>query len=259
VARERLTKGTQLFVEMPMVSVHLNITSSCHNPSFRSLNEMEMRILKLFPELKQRSHAIVLIIRFMNLLQESPSCYLHLFESYCSPSQRTKKYQNEIDQISQVIFTYYQHNYHQYLSLAHGCIDYVLRNTFTISDFELKPIGFGLFERASIFNHHCTPNTHHFFHPETGQITLRTNRQVSSGEELCISYIDLGQPTFYRRQELFLKYQFHCMCSRCSLVDSSDRWKCSQKKVIDPPYHCDTPLIACWIVPSVLRISFHLF
>jgi hypothetical protein len=223
IAKERLNKGTELLSEMPMVTVNLHLSGS--------ISEKEMKILNLFPELRKRSHAIILIIRFMDLLQISPFSYLHLFQSYCSSSQRTRRFQQEIDQISQAIFTYYQHDQHQYLNLAHGCVDYVLRNTFTISNFELQPIGFGLFARASIFNHHCAPNVHQFFHPDTGQITLRTNRQISSGEELCISYIDLGLPTFYRRLELSLKYQFNCMCSRCCLADSCDRWKCTQRKV----------------------------
>ncbi|MCO5595187.1 hypothetical protein L7F22_049226 [Adiantum nelumboides] len=49
------------------------------------------------------------------------------------------------------------------------------------------------------------------------RVRLCAIRNIKSLEAVCISYIDLLQPKNMRRQELWLKYRFHCTCERCEM------------------------------------------
>lgn len=43
-----------------------------------------------------------------------------------------------------------------------------------------------------------------------------TTRDISSGEELCISYIDTKDDVKTRRQSLKLSWYFDCACGKCT-------------------------------------------
>jgi hypothetical protein len=227
VAERNLSEGTQLFSENPLVGV--NIGSEGSHGIFQPITRQEYQSLNVNRELdlSHRRCAYLLTIRFMNKLRESPS-----YEKYLSrynDRQMTENYRQEIEMIIPAISQFYQGEA-QTIQIRRS-IDFVLRNAFTITTFELHPIGLGLYGKASTFNHSCEPNVHHHFNQVTGEVTFRTIRPVCVGEELCIAYIDVGQPTFYRRKELREKYQFHCMCAKCCRADPFDHWQCIQSKV----------------------------
>lgn len=49
------------------------------------------------------------------------------------------------------------------------------------------------------------------------RMVVRSTKPIKKGEEVCITYTDLLQPTAIRRSELWSKYRFYCCCLRCSL------------------------------------------
>jgi hypothetical protein len=98
-------------------------------------------------------------------------------------------------------------------------------NLFTIVDDFQNEAGVGCYPYAALLNHSCAPNCIQRFDSH-GNITLRTNTDVSKGEELCISYIDTAMPTWYRQRELFQGYYFNCQCPRCCRTDPQDGYIC---------------------------------
>jgi hypothetical protein len=99
-------------------------------------------------------------------------------------------------------------------------------NLFTVTDAELIPEAVALFPSAALFNHSCTPAACQVFPHCTATsgnasgvrlLELRASRVVQPGEEVCISYIDSGQPREERRRVLFNNYGFICSCIRLVL------------------------------------------
>ncbi|KAH0484548.1 MAG: uncharacterized protein KVP18_003919 [Porospora cf. gigantea A] len=70
----------------------------------------------------------------------------------------------------------------------------------------------GVYTLQSTFNHDCRPNTRVEMATDC-MITLITERDVSAGEELTITYISDGDRAS-RHQALAL-YAFQCTCARC--------------------------------------------
>ena len=51
---------------------------------------------------------------------------------------------------------------------------------------------------------------------ETGSIlTIHPTRDIQSGDEVTIAYIDTKQTLQARRKQLQTTYFFHCQCTRC--------------------------------------------
>ena len=94
-------------------------------------------------------------------------------------------------------------------------------NIFTVTDTELNTKGIALYPTASLFNHSCSPEAVQVF-PRlnvTGNVEecrileVRVgNKVVRPGQEICLSYIDTGQPTLARQHQLYHSYHFHCRC-----------------------------------------------
>ncbi|KAG5176750.1 hypothetical protein JKP88DRAFT_249267, partial [Tribonema minus] len=84
--------------------------------------------------------------------------------------------------------------------------------------------GLGLFPLASMLNHSCIPNVALCFSFGTEHnvpvLTFRALRNISAGEELCYSYVDLYQTTAQRRHMLQAAYHFTCGCVRCTATDA---------------------------------------
>ncbi|KAL1529218.1 hypothetical protein AB1Y20_000174 [Prymnesium parvum] len=68
---------------------------------------------------------------------------------------------------------------------------------------------------ASCFNHSCEPNVL-VSCGETHQVSFVAGREISEGEELCISYAPLDLDYEARQQIFKYKYAFTCTCSRCA-------------------------------------------
>lgn len=99
-------------------------------------------------------------------------------------------------------------------------------NLFTItSDFQ-NECGVGCYPRTALINHSCEPNCIQRF-DNNANIIIRACVDIPKGQEVTISYIDTGMPTWHRQFELLKSYYFHCTCSRCTRVDSCDEYLCS--------------------------------
>jgi hypothetical protein len=78
----------------------------------------------------------------------------------------------------------------------------------------LAEIGASLLPLSGMLNHSCSPNCI----PITdalGQSVIRTVKNVSEGDELTISYVDLYLPHTDRREKLLGTKSFWCQCQRC--------------------------------------------
>lgn len=85
-------------------------------------------------------------------------------------------------------------------------------------------LGYGVYPRASYFNHSCWPNTTFFKNPDlkVPHMNFMTVWPIEKeGEEVCISYIDISAGLRDRRNTLLDKYFFHCTCERCMLQELS--------------------------------------
>jgi hypothetical protein len=85
-------------------------------------------------------------------------------------------------------------------------------------------LGYGVYPRASYFNHSCWPNTTFYKNPDikVPHMNFLTVWPIEKeGEEVCISYIDISTGLQDRRNTLLDKYFFHCTCERCMLQELS--------------------------------------
>ncbi|CAJ1410192.1 unnamed protein product [Effrenium voratum] len=92
-------------------------------------------------------------------------------------------------------------------------------NAFTVTDEELREVGLGLYIRAAVFNHAEEPNCLQSFVGR--QLVIRTCRPVPEGEELCITYADLGQLSLRRRA--LLREHFHFDVPSSQEAEARDR------------------------------------
>ena len=85
-------------------------------------------------------------------------------------------------------------------------------------------LGYGVYPRASYFNHSCWPNATFYKNPDlkVPHMNFLTVWPIEKeGEEVCISYIDISAGLRDRRDTLLDKYFFHCTCERCMLQELS--------------------------------------
>ena len=100
------------------------------------------------------------------------------------------------------------------------------KNSFVVKNVFSVPIGLASYPCAALLNHSCIPNCilryklgapfHNRadrFHQPILQVIA--SRDVSAGEELCHSYVDLLLPPMERSKSLFEMRQFICDCTRC--------------------------------------------
>ena len=93
-------------------------------------------------------------------------------------------------------------------------------NAHAISDAHSQvPAGLGFFPAASMVNHSCIPNAHHYFaEPVAGQpprLVFRAIRPIAAGEEVTYSYTKTYDAAASRRETLRRGYFFTCECPRC--------------------------------------------
>ncbi|KAI0777740.1 SET domain-containing protein [Trametes elegans] len=111
------------------------------------------------------------------------------------------------------------------LNSAGDLVDLISRfttNTFTLTSFSLTPIGICVAPTVALANHSCDPNAVIVF-PRTPGISatqeplmnLVALRDIPSGKEVRIAYIDTTLPKHLRHQELKETYNFTCQCNLC--------------------------------------------
>ncbi|XP_038617029.1 histone-lysine N-methyltransferase SMYD3 isoform X1 [Tachyglossus aculeatus] len=93
----------------------------------------------------------------------------------------------------------------------------VICNGFTISNGEMQEVGVGLYPSMSLLNHSCDPNCVIVF--EGTSLFLRAVREIQTGEELTICYLDVLLPSQERQKQLKEQYCFACDCIRCKTQD----------------------------------------
>jgi hypothetical protein len=96
----------------------------------------------------------------------------------------------------------------------------------TRSDTGDEFLGYGMWTEASFFNHSCEPNVGKT--NEGRGWVFRAQRDVTEGEELCISYLGSGKDLLdmsllERRERLRSTWGFLCDCRRCTREDSEKR------------------------------------
>ena len=83
--------------------------------------------------------------------------------------------------------------------------------------FEIKwdqGIARGLFSQAALINHDCAPNCRQYFDAQRN-IHIMTSCEVSSQEELSLSYVSSLLSTSMRQAILLQSKHFQCVCQRC--------------------------------------------
>ncbi|KAL6771041.1 hypothetical protein ACKKBF_B33685 [Auxenochlorella protothecoides x Auxenochlorella symbiontica] len=75
--------------------------------------------------------------------------------------------------------------------------------------------GSAVYALASLFNHSCDPCLDVQFPGNNALLTLRAARDVDAGEQLTISYVDVGAGVTQRQRSLHHAYGFRCRCARC--------------------------------------------
>lgn len=83
-----------------------------------------------------------------------------------------------------------------------------------------------VFAKASRFNHSCSPNVDHFAGTQRRYCFVAA-RDIQQGEELCISYLRIGQllqARADRQQDLERTHCFRCHCDACDGT-TSDTWR----------------------------------
>ncbi|KIM41547.1 hypothetical protein M413DRAFT_71955, partial [Hebeloma cylindrosporum] len=79
--------------------------------------------------------------------------------------------------------------------------------------------------KASRFNHSCSPNALFGFSLDSFSIQFHALKDIKKGEEIFCSYIDLHQ-TAEERQAALSRYGFECACRSCkSATEASDRFR----------------------------------
>ncbi|XP_073725753.1 N-lysine methyltransferase SMYD2-A [Misgurnus anguillicaudatus] len=106
-------------------------------------------------------------------------------------------------------------------------------NGFTIEDEELSHLGSAVFPDVALMNHSCSPNVIVTYKGTVAEV--RAVQEISPGEEIFNSYIDLLYPTEDRIERLKDSYFFTCDCKECT-SKSKDKAKMEiRQKLSSPP------------------------
>jgi len=100
---------------------------------------------------------------------------------------------------------------------------------------------YGIYQKATFFNHACIPNACRFDYVESGQpgdehntdIVIRLIKDVAVGSEICISYFRINKDYSTRKKILMEDYGFVCECDRCKIEAN---WNDGENKYSDLPH-----------------------
>ncbi|ESN90710.1 hypothetical protein HELRODRAFT_166414 [Helobdella robusta] len=87
-------------------------------------------------------------------------------------------------------------------------------NSYSILDEDLNNIGTGFYLGPSIIDHSCRPNCVITFNGIN--MVVKCLKDVSMGDRLYMSYVDLMNHREGRREHLLRTYFFHCECEACN-------------------------------------------
>ena len=117
--------------------------------------------------------------------------------------------------------------------LGHHCCQFqtltvqLLACRVEVKDYTCDPIGLCLAPLAGRLNHSCTPNAFVAFPygthvPDSLRVIARSD--INPGEEITVSYVDLGLPLYKRTDVLSTFGIQHARCEHCVEVQSDIRW-----------------------------------
>ncbi|KAL0441572.1 UNVERIFIED_CONTAM: Histone-lysine N-methyltransferase ASHR2 [Sesamum radiatum] len=90
-------------------------------------------------------------------------------------------------------------------------------------DKERSVRAYGIYPRASFFNHDCLPNACRFDYVDSASdfsntdIVVRVIHDLPVGREICLSYFPVNLKYSERQQRLKEDYGFTCDCDRCNV------------------------------------------
>lgn len=82
---------------------------------------------------------------------------------------------------------------------------------------------YGIYPKASFFNHDCLPNACRFDYVDADtegnntDIVIRAIHDILQGREICLSYFPVNENYSNRQKILFEDYGFTCACDRCKV------------------------------------------
>ncbi|KAK8853484.1 hypothetical protein IAR55_004191 [Kwoniella newhampshirensis] len=95
-------------------------------------------------------------------------------------------------------------------------------NSFTLSSPSLSALGVSTSPLVALANHSCDPNAVVVF-PEGRDMEVIALCDITPGEEILTSYIDVSTPYEDRQAELLGRYRFKCECTLCE-KSKDERW-----------------------------------
>ncbi|KAL0237960.1 hypothetical protein GEMRC1_012434 [Eukaryota sp. GEM-RC1] len=84
-----------------------------------------------------------------------------------------------------------------------------------------RPDEAGFFPICSLFNHSCSPNVTHRFHRKQFVEKFFAVRDITAGDQLCTSYMDVHDTLSNRQQEIVQGFNFNCTCTFCSELNTN--------------------------------------
>ncbi|KAL7861688.1 hypothetical protein SRHO_G00131290 [Serrasalmus rhombeus] len=148
------------------------------------------------------------------------------------------KMDNEKNEMNQTDIAALRHFYSRHLDFPDNAaltelFAQVNCNGFTIEDEELSHLGSAVFPDVALMNHSCSPNVIVTYKGTLAEV--RAVQEISPGEEIFNSYIDLLYPTEDRNERLRDSYFFTCDCKECT-TKSKDKAKMEIcRKLSTPP------------------------
>jgi hypothetical protein len=240
VAKRHIRAGTIVVLEKPLAYVPFPDSSLVPDPATRKnhrLSEGEERVKMLPRQLSSTGdgssfggNLCILAARCYDA-SNSSAFEKERFSLLCDHigHAKTNKHIEGLEECANIVLALIQSSARSAVApKLSECREIICRlacNLFTIVDDFQNEAGVGCYPYAALLNHSCAPNCIQRFDSH-GNITLRTNTDVSKGEELCISYIDTAMPTWYRQRELLQGYYFNCQCPRCCRTDPQDGYIC---------------------------------
>src|SRR5579871_4331706 len=91
-------------------------------------------------------------------------------------------------------------------------------NSMTLVSATFDPLGMTFDPTLALLNHSCNPNAAIVF--DRNIACLRSIRDIKSGEQITISYIDNTYKRATRRRQLREQYFFECHCEGCEPPDN---------------------------------------
>jgi hypothetical protein len=254
VAKEDIKRGTLIHVELPTAYVPFTDVKSSRtsNYAFSTFEKSMLTAASAATGANYKGFTSILAARvitatYSNKLADDQVKYL-CRKSTLSRRKGTNDSMLACAQIVQRLLLGTTMGTQESTESCHSTLEKLECNAFTVVDYDLSSItGIGLYTKAAAINHSCDPNCCQTFNiSSSATLSIRAIKDIKKGEEVTIAYIDVGRPTWWRKNELFLSYGFYCSCSRCCSCDSSESYLCSTPNCSGTREIVETDIFSAW-------------